>query len=223
MGKTLFLGSDDVKTTSKLVLAFEAENYRVIVEKNPESVVKELGNAKPDLVLVAFNTEINNKLCKKIKSIVNNASLVIIGAENESKEDIIKGLSLGVDDYVNRPLDIDIFVAKTRAIMRRAILKHEPDEIIKWENLKINLTSREVFINDGKINLTQKEIMLLYLLISRKGAVLTREVLMELVWEQEYLGDPRTINKHIENLRNKLGRLSDSIETVQGVGYRLKK
>jgi two-component system response regulator VanR len=102
-------------------------------------------------------------------------------------------------------------------------LKHEPDEIIKWENLKINLTSREVFINDGKINLTQKEIMLLYLLISRKGAVLTREVLMELVWEQEYLGDPRTINKHIENLRNKLGRLSDSIETVQGVGYRLKK
>jgi len=223
MKKTIIIGSDDAVFSSELGKALEAAGDRVLIVEKYNELPGKISSESPDLVIVAFNSETNSNLCKKIKSLTKKSALIMAGNEKESKHNIIECLGTGVDDYVIRPVDVDIFAAKIGAIMRRAAIRREPDEVTKHGNLNINLTSREVFIGKRKIALTSKETMLLYLLVSRKGTVLTRETLMQFVWEQEYHGDPRTINKHIETLRSKIGSLSESIETVQGIGYRFRK
>ncbi len=224
MKKKVLLDGDELGLISVLKDAFEKEGYNVFCEHESDEVINKINEIKPDLTVLVFDTRVNLDICRSIKhgKEIHETVLIIIGNRNidQDKHDVIEGLSLGAEDFVSKPIDADIFIAKVRAIMNRLSFRREPDDVLITRNLKINLTSHAVFIDKKKVELTPKELALLYYLVSNRGKVLKREFLMEHVWEQEYLGDPRTINKHIETLRRKTREFAKNIETVQGVGYK---
>lgn len=130
----------------------------------------------------------------------------------------VKGLRAGADDYITKPFEIVEMLARVESVLRRY---KKTDDIIKEENVVINLVSREVYKDEQKINLTMKEFNLLLLLVRNKNVALYREVIYENVWENEYMGDSRTVDLHIQRLRKKLD-WNNKIESVYKVGYRLK-
>lgn len=130
----------------------------------------------------------------------------------------VKGLKAGADDYITKPFEIQELLARVESVLRRY---KKTDDIITEEEVVINVASRQVVKSGKKIELTLKEFNLLLLLLRNKNVALYREVIYENVWENEYMGDSRTVDLHIQRLRKKLD-WGNKIESVYKVGYRLK-
>ena len=135
--------------------------------------------------------------------------------------DRIIGLELGADDYVVKPFSPRELILRVRAILRRAGGEADETEAdIQYGGLRISRTAHQVWIDEKPLALTATEFKLLTTLIDRKGRVQTREDLLDTVWGYEYAGYGRTVDTHVRRLREKLGPLSSTIDTVRGVGYR---
>jgi len=221
-GRILLFG-DDPKIARGLKKTLEKEAFVLYQVKEKTGVEEKIMEFEPELIILNFisSSEVNFKICKKIKKGISFRHIpVIIITDISKKKDLITALEIGADDYLARPLDLDIFLARLRAILRRISYREEPEEILRCKNILINLTNRTLLVKEKPVKLTPKEFALLYILMKKKGRVLERRYLMKSVWDEKYLGDPRTINKHIETLRKKLGLgASRHIETVEGVGY----
>lgn len=135
-----------------------------------------------------------------------------------STDNKVKGLRAGADDYITKPFEIVELLARVESVLRRY---KKTDEVITEEDVTINLVSRKVCKAGKEINLTMKEFNLLLLLVRNKNVALYRDVIYENVWENDYMGDSRTVDLHIQRLRKKL-KWNDKIESVYKVGYRLK-
>ena len=135
-----------------------------------------------------------------------------------STDNKVKGLRAGADDYITKPFEIVELLARVESVLRRY---KKTDEVITEEDVTINLVSRKVCKGGKEINLTMKEFNLLLLLVRNKNVALYRDVIYENVWENDYMGDSRTVDLHIQRLRKKL-KWNDKIESVYKVGYRLK-
>lgn len=130
----------------------------------------------------------------------------------------VKGLKAGADDYITKPFEIVELLARVESVLRRY---KKTEDTVKEGDIVINMASRKVTKAGKEIVLTMKEYNLLLLLVRNKNVALYREVIYENVWENEYMGDSRTVDLHIQRLRKKL-QWSDKIESVYKVGYRLK-
>jgi two-component system alkaline phosphatase synthesis response regulator PhoP len=133
----------------------------------------------------------------------------------------VTGLNSGADDYMTKPFSVLELVARVKANLRKYAVGIS-EEILSLKNLKINIASRETFINGNKINLTFKEFELLKILMQNLNSVIEREKLLERVWGYDYFGQTRTLDIHIKTLREKLGEYGDCIVTVRSVGFMLK-
>lgn len=138
--------------------------------------------------------------------------------------DIIRGLEVGADDYVTKPFDVPVFLARVRALLRRAELKPilKEQEILKINELTLNTKTYDVFVGAEKLNLTPSEFKLLKSLMLSSGKVLSRDKLIELVQGEGVAVIDRAIDTHVFGLRKKLGTHADFVETIRGVGYRMK-
>lgn len=157
------------------------------------------------------------EVCKKIRNYSNSIPILMLTAKS-TNEDIIKGFQLGSDDYLTKPFHIQILIERVKALLRRT--KNE-DNLI-FGNLFINVLGRTVKVNDEIIDLSVKEYDLLLYLIENKDIALTRDDIIQKVWNYDFLGDGRTIDTHIKTLRNKLGECGDYIKTVWGIGYKFE-
>lgn len=142
---------------------------------------------------------------------------VIFVTAKASTQDKIKGFRLGADDYIAKPFDIIELVERVKAVLRRT---KTDVEYFEFDDIRIEFDNRRVYKNNKEITLTPREFDLLEVLISNRNLALTREKLLNLVWEYDYEGDTRTVDIHIQRLRQKLG-LSRRIQTVYKTGYRL--
>jgi DNA-binding response OmpR family regulator len=142
--------------------------------------------------------------------------VIIMSAMNQVS-DRIRGLRMGADDYLCKPFQIGELVARVESVLRRTI---KQPEMFSYGGISVDVDSRRVFGPEGEILLTTKEFDLLETLIRNKNIALTREYLYESVWKEEYLGQTRTLDNHIQRLRKKLG-YDDVIQTVFRIGYRL--
>lgn len=142
---------------------------------------------------------------------------VIFVTAKASTQDKIKGFRLGADDYIAKPFDIIELVERVKAVLRRT---KTDVECFEFDDIRIEFDNRRVYKNNKEITLTPREFDLLEVLISNRNLALTREKLLNLVWEYDYEGDTRTVDIHIQRLRQKLG-LSRRIQTVYKTGYRL--
>lgn len=156
-------------------------------------------------------------VCKKIRE-EDNIPILIISAKTD-KEDKINGLRLGADDYIEKPIDIDILLAKIDGIFKR---QYKKEEIIDGD-LKLDLLSKRAYIKDKDLVLSTKEYELLLLLLSNAGKVLTKEWIFNKIWGYDSFSELQTLTVHIKWLREKIeedGKNPKRILTVWGTGYR---
>ena len=135
------------------------------------------------------------------------------------------GLELGADDYITKPFSPREVVLRVNAVLRRLNASKELDEEnqIETHGVVIDLDRHQVMTEDGAIDLTATEFKLITLFAKSPGRVFNRDILMDVIWGQEYYGIDRTVDTHVSRLRRKLGEFGKHIETVYGVGYRLKE
>lgn len=157
------------------------------------------------------------EVCKKIRTYSQTIPILMLTAK-DTNEDIIKGFQLGSDDYLTKPFHILILIERVKALLRRTKNK----ENLIYGDLFINVLGRTVKVNGKVIDLSVKEYELLLYLVENKDIALTRDDIIQKVWNYDFLGDGRTIDTHIKTLRNKLGECGDYIKTVWGVGYKFE-
>lgn len=160
--------------------------------------------------------------CKEIRKF-KQTPMLMLSARGE-EYDKLHGFDVGIDDYVVKPFSPKEVMARVNAIVKRNSkpVSNTAAEVEKFEGLEINFTSRDVFIDGEKANLTPKEYDLLFYLVRNKNIALTRNKLLEEVWGYDFFGDDRTIDTHIKMLRNNLGPYRKYIVTLRGLGYKFE-
>lgn len=160
--------------------------------------------------------------CKEIRKF-KQTPMLMLSARGE-EYDKLHGFDVGIDDYVVKPFSPKEVMARVNAIVKRnsMAVSTTVTEVEKFEGLEINFTSRDVFIDGEKANLTPKEYDLLFYLVRNKNIALTRNKLLEEVWGYDFFGDDRTIDTHIKMLRNNLGPYRKFIVTLRGLGYKFE-
>ena len=153
---------------------------------------------------------------------IKNIPVIMLSARGEEYDKLF-GFELGIDDYVVKPFSPKELMARVSAVLARTNRKEEatPD-VLKFEGLEINIPARTVTVDGVKAELTPKEYELLFYLVENKNIALSRDKLLSDIWGYDFFGDDRTIDTHIKNLRNNLGKYRDYIVTLRGVGYKFE-
>ena len=161
-------------------------------------------------------------VCKEIRK-NSDVPIIMLTARGEEFDKVL-GFELGADDYVVKPFSPRELTARTKALLRRFGQKKDESEVLEFPGLLIDPASRTVKVEDNDVYLTPKEFDLLYYLARNQGRVFTREKLLEEVWGYDFFGSLRTVDTHIKQLREKLGRskAASFINTVWGVGYKFE-
>ena len=182
----------------------------------------------PDLILLDLMLpEVDGLIvCRLLKNDprTKNIPIVMVTAKTEER-DRVTGLELGADDYITKPFSPREVVLRVSAVLRRiqAGKQTENTKQIETHGLTIDLDKHQVLTETGSIDLTATEFKLITLFARSPGRVFTRDILMDVIWGQEYYGIDRTVDTHVSRLRRKLGEFGKHIETVHGVGYRFKE
>lgn len=157
--------------------------------------------------------------CKEIRKI-SNVPIIMLSARGEEYDKLF-GFELGIDDYVVKPFSPKELMARVNAVLaRRGGGDQLTPEILRFEGLEINIPARTVSVDGEQVDLTPKEYDLLFYLVENKNIALSRDKLLSDIWGYDFFGDDRTIDTHIKNLRNSLGKYRDYIVTLRGVGYK---
>ncbi|MDU1036376.1 MAG: response regulator transcription factor, partial [Staphylococcus sp.] len=188
---------------------------------------------KPELIVldVMLPKKDGIEVCKTIRSDKNLVPILMLTAKDDEFDRVL-GLELGADDYMTKPFSPREVVARVKAILRRSQIANEvvkddvEDEDIVIDNIRIRPEFFEVYRDDTLLELTPKEFELLLYLIERQGRVITREHMLNSVWNYEFAGDSRIVDVHISHLRDKLEenpKQPKLIKTVRGLGYKLER
>lgn len=210
---------EDNKELSTLLCDFlRGENYTVSVAESGEKALSlyERYGAKLIVLDIMLPGIDGFAVCRKIRE-ESNTPILIVSAKTD-KEDKLSGLLLGADDYIEKPYDIDILLAKIAGIFKR---RYAVDELICGD-IRINKLSRTVYKNNTPIDMTAKEFDLLLLLAENKGKTLTKEYLFNQIWGFDSFSEQQTLTVHIKWLRRKIEddpKKPQKIQTVWGVGY----
>ena len=211
---------EDNKELAGLLCDFlRAENYTVSVAETGEKALSlyEKYGARLVVLDIMLPGIDGFAVCKKIRE-DSNTPILIVSAKTD-KEDKLNGLMLGADDYIEKPYDIDIMIAKIGGIFKR---RYALDELVDGD-IRINKVSRTVYKNDVQLEMTAKEFDLLVLLIENKGKALTKEYLFNQIWGSDSFSEQQTLTVHIKWLRQKIeddAKNPKHILTVWGVGYK---
>lgn len=148
---------------------------------------------------------------------------IIMVTALSDEEDLMKGLDLLADDYITKPFSMPVLLRKIGAVLRRSQRnqKGEANRMLLYQQLRLDLDNYQVFVAGEETSLMKREFEILKMLLENQGKVMTREILLEQLWQYEFYGNDRVVDNHIKNLRRKLG--GSYIETVKGVGYRIAK
>ena len=193
-----------------------ADALQRAVEKTPDLILLDLMLPEVDGMIV----------CRLLKNDprTKNIPIVMVTAKTEEK-DRVAGLELGADDYITKPFSPREVVLRVSAVLRRIQIgkQTESTKQIETHGVTIDLDKHQVLTESGSIDLTATEFKLITLFARSPGRVFTRDILMDVIWGQDYYGIDRTVDTHVSRLRGKLGEFGKHIETVHGVGYRFKE
>jgi two-component system alkaline phosphatase synthesis response regulator PhoP len=188
---------------------------------------KAMEQQRPELVLldIMLPGEDGISILKKLKADPGLATIPVIMMTAKGEEyDKVLGLDAGADDYVAKPFGMMELLSRIRAVLRRVTpsqAESEENQVMRVGQLTLDPGRHMVRIDGREVNLTLKEFAVLHMLMTRHGAVVTRDELLQQVWGYDYGGETRTVDVHVGTLRQKLGDCSGYVETVRGIGYRL--
>ncbi|MDK2880094.1 MAG: two-component system, OmpR family, response regulator ResD [Thermoanaerobacteraceae bacterium] len=216
---------DDEKRMVELVkLYLEKEGYVVDEAYDGQQALDMINKTKYNLIILDLMLPVVDgwTVCKEIRK-KYDIPVIMLTARGEEFDKVL-GFELGADDYVVKPFSPRELTARVKALLRRLGPREEQEETLEFPDLIIEPESRMVKVNDKDVDLTPKEFDLLYYLARNRDKVFTREKLLEEVWGYDFFGSLRTVDTHIKQLREKLGRskAASYINTVWGVGYKFE-
>lgn len=216
----IYIVEDDSNIREIETIALKNSNYMVLAFETARDFYKKLEEIVPDLVIldVMLPDENGNEIVKKLrKSPATKRLPVIMVTAKTTEMDMIKGLDDGADDYIKKPFSVMELISRVKVLLRRTL--KEEQKTLQIDNVFLDNERHMVYVEEEPVDLTYKEYELLKLLMSNKGVVLSRDVIMEHVWDTEFEGESRTVDMHIKTLRQKLGCAGTKIRTVRNVGY----
>jgi two-component system response regulator ResD len=221
--KKVLIVDDEEPLRSLVRLYLEQERFHVDEATNGRDALLKVNQQKYDLlVLDLMMPELDGwEVCRQVRRAGKDLPIIMLTAKTDV-EDKLVGFDIGADDYISKPFDPRELVARIHALFRRT--KEDVNEEIMISSLVINVPARSASVSGSPLLLTAKEFDLLIFLAKRKGKAFSREQLLEQIWGHEFLGESRTIDSHIKNLREKLRKagLENVIHTVWGIGYKLE-
>jgi two-component system, OmpR family, alkaline phosphatase synthesis response regulator PhoP len=226
MGKKKVLIVDDEEDIRELVELYLARNgHNTLTCESGEQALELVRTEAPDLIVLDLMLPGMSGLdvCKRLKADRQTESIPIIMLTARVEDsDIITGLELGADDYVTKPFSGKVLAARVLRILKRTSSDKDADDLIKVDELIIDMQRRDVRVKDQSIKLTYTEFNILFTLARRPGIVFSRYQIVDAIHGTDYPVTDRAIDVQIVSLRKKLGEVGDYIETVRGVGYRFK-
>ncbi len=219
---SILIVDDEWKMRNLLKVYLQAEGWRLCEAESGNEALQRFQQESFDLVILDIMMPGLDgwEVCKSIRE-KSHVPILLLTAINETK-DKVHGLNLGADDYLTKPFDKEEFIARVKALLRRSTIAKETRFSIP--EIEINPLSREVLVCEKMVLMTAKEFDLFCLFVKKPNQVFNRELLLEQVWGAEFLGDDRTVDQHIKNIREKVkkaGCTYNPIQTVWGVGYKL--
>lgn len=222
MERTKILVVDDESRMRKLVHDFLVKsNYEVLEAENGEAAVDMFFEQK-DIALIILDVMMPKmdgwQVCREIRQ-YSTVPIIMLTAKSDERDELL-GFELGVDEYISKPFSPKILVARVEAILRRA--GTVATEVTEIGGIVLDKSAHQVSINGKPIDLSVKEFELLTYFIDNKGLALSRERILNNVWNYDYFGDARTIDTHVKKLRSKMGEKGDYIKTIWGMGYKFE-
>lgn len=224
MGKLLIV--DDEPNIRELIKKYASfEHHEVDSAVNGLEAISMVKNNQYDLIIMdIMMPELDGFSAVKEIRKTSDVPIIMLSARSE-EYDKLYGFDLGIDDYVTKPFSPKELMMRVNAIINRTTPKTKPQEEIKtWEygTLKIDFSAHIVYLDNGRVELTNKEFALLGYLTQNANVAIRREQLLEKVWGYDYYGDDRTLDTHMKSLRKKLGPYANNIVTIRRVGYRFE-
>jgi len=225
----IYIVEDDRNIQEIEEYALKSSGFKVRCFDAARAFEKAMQDILPDLVLLDIMLPGDDGLfvLRRLRSNPRTKELpVILVTAKTSEIDTVKGLDLGADDYISKPFGIMELISRIRAVLRRIkpMVKESANEdvILRFHEIMLNQERHVCMVEDTIVELTYKEYELLKLFLLNAGIVLTRDIIMNAVWESEFAGETRTIDMHVKTLRRKLGEAGSHIVTVRNVGYKLE-
>lgn len=214
---TILIVDDEVLIRNVIKEYLLNEGYKVLEAKDGFDALRVISDNKVDLIVLdIMMPKMDGFTCLSEIRKTKNIPVIMLSARKE-EIDKLNSFDLGVDDYVTKPFSPKELVARVKAHLKRTTSNNEN---YTYKNLKVDYKGRKVTINDKEVNLTPKEYELLTYFIKNKGIALSREQLLNNVWDYDYYGDDRTVDTHIKMLRKSLGDYRNLIKTIREVGYK---
>ncbi len=222
MDRVKILVVDDESRMRKLVKDFLVKNgFEVLEAENGEEAV-DLFLAQKDIALIILDVMMPKmdgwQVCREVRQ-YSKVPIIMLTAKSDERDELL-GFELGVDEYISKPFSPKILVARVEAILRRTTQQEEAS--VEIGGILIDKTAHQVKIDGEDIELSVKEFELLSYFVTNKGVALSREKILNNVWNYDYFGDARTIDTHVKKLRSKMGEKGDYIKTIWGMGYKFE-
>lgn len=213
---------DDESRMRKLVRDFlQKKGYDVVEAENGEQAVDIFcsDNSISLIILDVMMPKMDGwQVCREIRRL-SKVPIVMLTAKSDEKDELL-GFELGVDEYISKPFSPKILTARVDAILRRTV--SDEKEMLTAGGIELDKSAHIVRVEEKEVDLSYKEFELLAFFMENKGIALSREKILNNVWNYDYFGDARTIDTHVKKLRSKLGPCGDAIKTIWGMGYKLE-
>lgn len=218
----IYIVEDDTSIRELESYALKGSGHMVKAFESSRPFFAELGGAKPDLIVldIMLPEEDGLSILKKLRSNAQTKDILVILVTAKTTElDKVKGLDTGADDYIAKPFGIMEFLSRVKAVLRRAPTAVQAD--LSVGEIRLDDEKHQVLVEGKEIELTYKEFELLKYLMENENIVLSREKIMNKIWEYDFDSENRTVDVHIQTLRKKLGEHGHHIKTIRNVGYKL--
>lgn len=223
MERLKILVVDDESRMRKLVRDFLTKSNYEVIEAEDGAQAVDLFFEQKDIALIILDVMMPKmdgwQVCKEIRE-YSKVPIIMLTAKSDERDEL-QGFELGVDEYISKPFSPKILVARVEAILRRTN-QASADEMIEAGGIVINKAAHSVLVDGQHVDLSYKEFELLSYFVENKGIALSREKILNSVWNYDYFGDARTIDTHVKKLRNKMGEKGELIKTIWGMGYKFK-
>ena len=222
----IMICDDQIMIHETLGMYLENEGYELISAMDGEEALQKFETEKPDLIIldIMMPKLSGTDVCRKLRE-KSRVPIIMLTAKGEEIDRIL-GLELGADDYIVKPFSAREVVARVKAVLRRlAMAKEHPQQVLRFDDLEININNYDVRVKGERVPFTPKEVEIFQLLASHPGKVYERETILSLVWGYDFYGDTRAVDTEIKRIRQKLpaeGTVNWSIKTVYGVGYKFE-
>ena len=214
---------DDESRMRKLVRDFLVKKDFAVLEAGDGAQAIDLFFDNKDIALVILDVMMPKmdgwEVCREIRK-YSKVPIIMLTAKSDERDELL-GFELGVDEYITKPFSPKILVARVEAILRRTNAI-SADDILKAGAIEINKAAHQVLIDGKNVDLSYKEFELLTYFVENQGLALSREKILNSVWNYDYFGDARTIDTHVKKLRSKMGERGDYIKTIWGMGYKFE-